>query len=370
MSRRRLTRFLNRRWGSTEFPIALFVLFFLALFPLIDLCMLAASCAVVFTLNQQEATRAACQQNYTKALMAMSDEAGTMNGTPFAKFTQLKPVGGYLNCGSSLYVDATNYINQKVTTYGPNTPLASVDTTAFIYEYRVDTNFDMQPFVNLANVPFIGQVPGLGKTATLHWTCHKLCEFPKGLVMGGNNSNLKGGAGSVNLNTNGLQTPGTLTDLSNSTWETPNIYDLIKAAGETVIQEDVLIVQANNPDWTQTPIKVQPGTKIWIDYWANGAWTYRTVGANPSSVPWFSANGDPVLTNATGFPTGAMVGRVGSGPSFLLGKQKWNYSPPGTGQLMMAMNDDSGPGFPPGSSSPSGYVGNGGSMTVRVILAR
>ena len=156
-----------------------------------------------------------------------------------------------------------------------------------------------------------------------------------------------------------MNTPGVLSDGTGSGWNYPNIYTLIANQGETVVAQDVVLVYADNPNWTSTPLQVSPGVKIWIDARAEGSWTFLTTADT-----FYNANGDPQNINATGFPTGALLGQVGN-TMFMLGTSKWNYPPPATGAFSMAMNDDAGPGF-----NRPGYIGNRGFQAVRVIIAK
>jgi hypothetical protein len=160
---------------------------------------------------------------------------------------------------------------------------------------------------------------------------------------------------------NGINVPGVLEDGSGSGWNYPNIFAMIQAAGETVVEQNVVIVYADNPNWTPTGLAISPGDQIWIDTHASGAWSFLTNGGNQ---PLYSANGDPSMDNATGFPTGSLLGDAGN-TMFMLGVSKLNYPPPATGPLGLAMNDDAGPG-----ANRAGYIGNVGEQAVRVIVTK
>jgi hypothetical protein len=344
-----------------EWPVAVMVFLLFFIFPLIDLVAIGSAFAVISLIDYQSVVRASSQQTFNTALSSSVQEIQALNTSAFARFAHLKPVGGYQNSGMDLYIDATNYWNNQSQIYGPNQPLAaSVDRTNEIFEYRGRVIYDVTPFINLSSAPFIQNVPGLGKPFRLEFQTRRAVEHPEGMgasIAGGTYS---GGGTSLDLGSlSGVNTPGTLDDGSGSGWNYPNIYQMIAAAGETVIEQDVVKVYANDPNWTTTGLTVPPGAKVWIDSRADGSWTYLTT-ANT----FFDANGNPQLTNATGFPTGALLGQIG-GSMFMMGKDKWNYPPPSTGTLYLAMNDDAGPGF-----NRPGYLGNRGVQDVRVIIAR
>lgn len=355
----------NKKGSLAELPVVLFVLLVMFFFPLLDLAFLATGASVIYLVNLQTAIRASSQPRYADALTAVFDEATRLNTSGLANFAKLVPTNGYRSCGTELSIIATNVTSGASTVSGANVPLPPpVDTVSNVYEYRTVSTYAVGPFVSMAKVPFITDVPGLGKPAVLTFTNHRSVEHPEGLSSLVPSLTLSGGTSSVNLSTvTGLDSPGTLTDTSGSGWNYPNIYTQIQQAGETVIDQDVLIVQANNPNWTPTNLAISTGDKVWIDYRASGSWS---VGHAASSVT--TANGMN-QNNNTNLPIGSMIGKMSNpGTMFFLGQQKWNYTPPGSGQLSLAMNDSTyGPATP---AAPFDYSNNSGYMTVRVIVAR
>jgi hypothetical protein len=123
----------------------------------------------------------------------------------------MQPVGGYNNCGVTLYVDATNYIGNTVKSYGPNTPVPPpIDTTSTFYEYRAVASYDVRPFIDLGSVPFINNVPVIGKPAQLNFTCLRQVEYPQGLEGAGSLAsigNLPGAPGNGSNPSNPLASP-------------------------------------------------------------------------------------------------------------------------------------------------------------------
>jgi hypothetical protein len=107
-----------------------------------------------------------------------------------------------------------------------------------------------------------------------------------------------------------------------------------------------------------------PGMKVWVDYRADGQWDYGGAWGT------FDADGNPneATTYLNPFTTGAMIGKLGS-TVFLLGKEKLNYVPPGSGLLEIRIND--GDVSMDGTVTRPEYVeDNKGTMAVRVILTK
>jgi hypothetical protein len=167
----------------TEFGPALFVFFFFALFPMLNLVGVAVGFTTVQMIAQQTATAAAASTSYSQGLTAMQTTANTLQNTGFARFAKLVPVGGYSSCGCDLYVARTNIASQAITSFGPNKPMAApIDSTNFIYEYQVKASYQITPFVNMSGVPFIGAVPGIGAPASVQYAGSRAVEYPDGLI--------------------------------------------------------------------------------------------------------------------------------------------------------------------------------------------
>lgn len=341
-----------------EFPAALATLFFLLAFPLINLCFLGTAAACIYLSAVQTAISASYSQTFESALAAVSKDANYINTSGFARLVKMRPVNGYNGTGIDLFVQSTGLASGSQL-YGPNTPVpGKVDTAANIYEYVSSATYEVSPFIDLSAIPPLRAVPGLGKPALLNMRAFRACEFPLGLSGPGASLIFSGGTADTKLSElSGLDNPGTLTDVTDSGWNNPTIYKKIAEVGQSVVQEEVLTVDARNPNWTITNLTVSPGQKIWIDYKATGTWTTGDgTGSHGSKIAPFNADGLTGHALINGFPNGAMIGQLGSSPSFLLGAQQWNMVPPGTGVFAMKINDD------------VEYTDNQGFMTVRVIV--
>jgi hypothetical protein len=188
----RIRRISRRRGGAggsslNEFAPALFVFFFLAVFPMLNLIGVAIGVATISLVAQKTVQAAANSSSYSQALTALQTTANNMMGTGFAKFAKLKPIGGFGGCGADLYVIATKFTGGSNTTklYGPDTPVPSpLDTTNYVYEYQVRANYTVMPFINMSGIPFVNTVPGIGSPTNFSWAAHSSVEYPDGLTSG------------------------------------------------------------------------------------------------------------------------------------------------------------------------------------------
>ncbi|MDZ4835220.1 MAG: hypothetical protein SGJ27_15695 [Candidatus Melainabacteria bacterium] len=168
--------------STAEFAPALVIFFLVVLFPLINLIMFTTGYATGYLCAKQCASRASTQNTYTEALTVVQQEAATFVASGFGAFTKLVPVGGAAGSGIDLYVVSVPYGGGTATSWPKNTPMPAVATPdTNTYEYKVEANFNVGPFMNMSMLPFIGSVPGLGPPARLTFVATGSAEFPEGL---------------------------------------------------------------------------------------------------------------------------------------------------------------------------------------------
>jgi hypothetical protein len=363
----------RRATGSlSEFPLVLIILLVIIAVPFVNLIGIACGEAAGMLIVRQTARAAATQPQFNASLSAMQQQANQQLSSGFARLVNMVPVGGYQGCGVDLYIMSTGINNGKAVVYGRDEPVPPpIDQTNNIYECSTRAFFDVGPILNMRGVPWLGGVPGLGKPVRLGFRSDRAAEYPTGLTGNPNaaisDANPPGfnsvpSSNSVNGGTNG------------SGWRNPQIYQEIANAGETIVQENVVIVEAANPNWTSSGVTVQAGDQVWLDTQAQGTWltdtledqsTLANLGGNipaPASNAFgilntTDANGSPTMLYK-GLPMGALVGQMGSGNPFLLGIQQTNLAPPGSGPLNLAANSDF-----------NNYC-NSGAVTVRIIVTQ
>ena len=178
----------NRERGSSmmELPPALLVFFFAVLFPLINLMGLAVGTATIAMIGQQTVQAAANASSYGQALNSMQTCAQNMMNTGFAKFAKLKPVQGYNQCGTDLYVLITTIASNKVQSTAANQPISqAIDTTNNLYEYQTRVVYKVVPFINMSGIPLVKNIPGVGSDSEIQWVSTSNVEFPDGLLSSG-----------------------------------------------------------------------------------------------------------------------------------------------------------------------------------------
>ncbi len=166
-----------------EFAVVLSVLFMI-LFAMINLLVLATSCASSYLLAHQTASQAACGANFTTALAACETEAKNFYSSEFAKFSRMTPLGGYNGCGVQLFTISTSNSGSMTMVYGPDAGACvppPVDTTANVYEFKTVVHAQIAPIYDFSAIPFLSNVPYLSKPIKLNITACRAVEHPEGL---------------------------------------------------------------------------------------------------------------------------------------------------------------------------------------------
>ncbi len=335
-----------------EFSLTLSVLLILCMFPLLNLLGTATAAASLTLLAHETVNAAAVQQDFNGSLSAAVKTADSFLSSNLGRFLKLQPAGGYKKSGVDLYLTITNFHTGKTETIGPNLPpQEQPDVLENVYEYTVQCIYNVGPLVTMESVPILNEVPGLGKPATLRFSACRAIEHLQNFKLTSSQS-----AKSISFAgiTNGSSPAVGSTDPTGGDWNNPIIYQQIALAGQTVVASDVLIVDANNENWTTSKAYATAGQKIWIDTRADGSWS-----GSSTSQP-FDANGySPPMIN--GMPAGALEGRLGeTGQPYKSGSSQLNFTPPsGSGYVEFRFNDQ-----------PGMFYMNHGSMIVRVIVTK
>jgi hypothetical protein len=327
-----------------ELPLAFFLLLFFFLFPLINLVCVAMAAVTIYFSCTQTVQRACRQPDFPTALSALFDQASLLNNSGLIQFLKLTPYNGYKGCGTDLYVTVTPLPGPGAgTSYGPNSGLAiPVNATANLYEYRSDTSYDVQPFVNMSSIPFIGSVPGLGAPFRLQFSSHAACEYPAGLAVANNPNLLAGGSTGLSLdNPPGLDPQTVYNTHGGSNWITPGIFENIENSGQSVDDQSVLSVAARDFNWTHTGVQVSQGDTIIVDYKANGIWQTGVTSSTSSDADGVTDSAYDYATDGTtqvSTKQGYMVGKLGTDPPFYLGKSSSQHlsTTSGTQELLIA----------------------------------
>ena len=358
----------SQKGSLIEFAPVLFILFSLILMPIIDLIALGTGTATLVLLTHKSATQAANSADYDTALEKMVQETNSDLKSGFAQFALIKPVKGYQNCGTDLWVKATNYRSGTTVNFGPNTPVPPpVDLSNNIYEYTARATCEVGPLVNMGLIPFLAGVPGLGRPATITFDATRSVEHPNGLDNGQTLASLNKDSGGNVPKFDRSPTGTPAIGLNNSGWNYPNIYDAIAQAGQKVLAENVLIVKGTD-DWVNTGLNVSPGQIVWVDSRADGAWsnnpgptTFDANGEANGMAAWkvFSGAYPGALIGCIGLPpaTTAATGALSSSQLFGVGKTLTSHPVTGSGAISLMINDNYRPN-------------NQGLQVVRIIITQ
>ncbi len=172
--------------GLAEFAPALFVFFLFIIFPLINFIALGTGAATVYLIAKQAATKAASSTTFGKAMMAAESASYEIESGGLGVFSKLYPIGGFNGSGLDIYITETNINTNVSTRNGPNTPFVSnpIDPSTYLYSYDAVVTFNIGPFTDMHQVPWIGDVPGLGVPAQLTYTASENVEHPEGIETG------------------------------------------------------------------------------------------------------------------------------------------------------------------------------------------
>lgn len=121
--------------------------------------------------------------------------------------------------------------------------------------------------------------------------------------------------------------------------------------------ETIRTVNSQN-NWTDTGVVAQPGSQITVTA-TSGEWTSNP---NTNGGKLYDANGCPgLIATQPGYPLqnvneGALIGRVGTNPPFLIGNGPVQTPPGQSGALQLVINDDLGGLYGPGLKDNSGCI--------------
>lgn len=365
-----MKRCRSEKGSLNEVPFALLLLIILMAFPLIDLLGVVTGAAISCLIAHQAATRAASHQRYDGALSAMQGEANNLLQTGFANFARMTPVNGFSGTGADLYILVTNYRNSGTQSYGPNTPVQNaIDPSTCLYECNVRTKYEVGPTISMAGTPILGSIPGLGKPVTISFEASRAAEYPMGLNKIADLANQNSPKGppltSLSIPWDAAMNP------AGSSWNFPGLYQAIFSNGLTPIDDDVLVVAANNPLWT--PTRMSSLTKLYLDLRSDGSWSVGTLPGGGPNILSPDGVGAPMAGN--GLPQGALIGKIGNGTPFLVGKSELGLSPPGGGSgiLSLAMNAGNGPSDSMDQvdkGTADIYASSKGAQFVRIVSAK
>lgn len=166
-----------------EFGPVLWVFFLLIVFPLIDLFSFLWAVATVMLIANVAARDAGAAQTFSQAENQVLQRAGEFGN--FRGFAKMTPAAGTTDGVNVVCLvteaQTSSTAAPRVYRKGDRVPTSAADLTDNVYQYAVNAEYDVMPLFNLAGVPFVADVPGLGRPVPIKFTAMAAVEHPDGL---------------------------------------------------------------------------------------------------------------------------------------------------------------------------------------------
>lgn len=174
----------------SEFGYVLFVFFIIILFPCINIIMYSVGASTVQAISTEACRAATSSESKTDAINLARNKTQAILNTGLAQCVRVVPQGvGIPTTGCRLEVLRSPLLNPALVqttdvSNGQAIPAAwqPVDTQTFLYQYRVTANYNVNPFLNMAGIPFVGQIPGVGAPGFMQYTSTGQVENAAGLI--------------------------------------------------------------------------------------------------------------------------------------------------------------------------------------------
>lgn len=211
-----------------EFGAALTLCIFVLL-PIVNLVAFGCSSATAYLISSQVTSKCSLQTNFDDCLKVLVLESQRMHSSGLAISAKVRPAGGFGQSGFDCYLLSTNIFTNSTSTYGPNLALPPpIDCTASFYQLQTNSLHEIQPFLNLSALPFIGNAPIVGRPATVGFSNIRTIEHPEGFTGATQLANQPSGAGAnqgtgpANNGNNNGGDPASSAAQSSSGWNFPS----------------------------------------------------------------------------------------------------------------------------------------------------
>ncbi len=184
----------DRRTGSSlaEFGPALCIFFIFILIPLLDLLSFVSGVGTAMLVANWSARQAGPCNTFTEAQASILQTENSL--VNFRKFALMKPTAPGATSGLSVRVLVTPVVGGAGESFDspgaiPNTPptdqtvpnVPAKNTMNCVYQYVVTSAYDVSPLFNFGGMPFLQDVPALGKPVPVVFTSTASVEHPEGL---------------------------------------------------------------------------------------------------------------------------------------------------------------------------------------------
>jgi hypothetical protein len=193
----------NAGSAISEFAPALFIFLILFLIPCINLVFYAAAVVSIQHIVEESSRAAAVASTQTEAISNIGAKAsswlygGAGSGPGLGAFAHLTanggiagPTGQPTGCSLQILITDGSGVRPPVSINGnspviplpyddPQNPATNASTVQ--YEYQVTGSFTVAPFLNMAGIPGVGQVPAVGAPTTVNYVSKAQIENVAGL---------------------------------------------------------------------------------------------------------------------------------------------------------------------------------------------
>jgi hypothetical protein len=186
-------KFGRRRSGSAiaEFGPAMWFFLILIVLPLIDLFSFGIGVGVTMMLSTWGARMAAPSATYTEALATLNKTDSDLTcfrgfcrmipngpaGKPYSLIVTVAPING----GPSTTFTGPGAIPNQPPPDASQPDVPPLNKMNAIYQYVVTAQYNVMPLFNFGTMPFLNQVPALGKPVPVSFVTTATVEHPDGL---------------------------------------------------------------------------------------------------------------------------------------------------------------------------------------------
>jgi hypothetical protein len=305
-----------------EFGPLVFLLLFMTLMPLTDLVCCSVGCCLANCASQYIAVQACKEQTFNSCLSQMVDSSNTYLSGALPKLLKIGASGGYLGCGSDIYVSETNIYSGNMKLYPAETLPTKIDVSSNVYEYCIKSKFNISP---LLPVLFFSAVPGIGTSMGVQTAVYVPITDINGLIKE-----------IASLPSNTSTKPNSTQWLMNSTlafWNYPTSGGYSLLPGQKIEQQSTVVVPALSAAWVDSGIQVHMGQRIATSVSTKNQWQNHTGGLTNIYGDWQMAR------TANGFTVGSLIGRIGNDGTPFYVHNCTQFLSPASGELYFQMND-------------------------------
>jgi hypothetical protein len=164
----------NRRLGSSiaEFGAAFYAFFFAIIIPTINLLSFAVAFSYAHISANMKADSVAQSMTLKRARQIVEEAPSSLKSEPLASFLKAEPGPD----GFKLDLVKTNLQGESEIVTAKTLNSLNDERTNGLIQYRVTANYSLQPRLDLSAVPFINNIPIIGKASEITFKLNRNIE--------------------------------------------------------------------------------------------------------------------------------------------------------------------------------------------------